>query len=31
MRPGRGTDDVGFIDQMIELIRKHYSIDAAGI
>jgi polyhydroxybutyrate depolymerase len=26
-----GTDDVGFIDQMIELIRKHYSIDAARI
>jgi polyhydroxybutyrate depolymerase len=26
-----GTDDVGFIDQMIELIRKHYSIDAARV
>jgi polyhydroxybutyrate depolymerase len=26
-----GTDDVGFIDQMIELIKKHYSIDAARI
>jgi polyhydroxybutyrate depolymerase len=26
-----GTDDVGFIDQMIELIKKHYSIDAGRI
>ncbi len=27
----RGTDDVGFIDEMIELIRRHYSIDASRI
>jgi polyhydroxybutyrate depolymerase len=27
----RGTDDVGFIEQMIELIQKHYAIDAARI
>jgi polyhydroxybutyrate depolymerase len=26
-----GTDDVGFIDQMIELIKEHYSIDPARI
>jgi polyhydroxybutyrate depolymerase len=26
-----GTDDVGFIDQMIELIRRHYAIDSARI
>jgi polyhydroxybutyrate depolymerase len=27
----RGTDDVGFIDDMIELIKRHYSIDASRI
>jgi polyhydroxybutyrate depolymerase len=27
----RGTDDVGFIDQMLELIRAHYAIDPARI
>lgn len=26
-----GTDDVGFIDQMLELIRTHYAIDPARI
>jgi polyhydroxybutyrate depolymerase len=26
-----GTDDVGFIDQMLELIRAHYAIDPARI
>src|SRR5512136_1729308 len=26
-----GTDDVGFIDQMVELIRRHYAIDSARI
>ena len=27
----RGTDDVGFIDQMLELIKAHYAIDPARI
>jgi polyhydroxybutyrate depolymerase len=27
----RGTDDVGFIDDMLELIKRHYSIDASRI
>jgi polyhydroxybutyrate depolymerase len=26
-----GADDVGFIDQMVELIRRHYAIDSARI
>jgi polyhydroxybutyrate depolymerase len=26
-----GTDDVGFIDAMVELIRRHYAIDGARI
>jgi polyhydroxybutyrate depolymerase len=26
-----GTDDVGFIDQMLELIRAHYAIDAGRV
>jgi polyhydroxybutyrate depolymerase len=27
----RGTDDVGFIDQMIELIKRYYAVDPARI